>query len=317
LANLKAIRGRIRSVKSTQKITRAMQMVAAARVRKAQARTLATRPFTSKVVQMLQQVVHETNPIDLLDLPLLEKRPNPKRVALIVISSDRGLCGSYNTNVFKAAIKRIRELKAEGLQVDLISIGLKAAGFFKRVKDENLTKIKSYSNLSVVPNYETAKLIADYACILYTHGKPKNNEVSEDDVKVEDLETRVDSVEIIATQFINLGKQETQLIKFLPVELPKGVDNFPLSAETIFEPSLLELMEEELLPKYVENVIYQALLDASASELAARMGAMSNATSKAGELIQDLTLVYNKARQGDITQQLLEIVGGAEALQGK
>lgn len=314
MANLKAIRGRIRSVKSTQKITKAMQMVAAARVRKAQARTLATRPFTQKVVQMIQQVVHEANPIDLLELPLLEKRPNPKRVGLIVISSDRGLCGSYNTNIFKAAVKRIRELKEQGLHVSLITIGLKAAGFFKRIKDENLDKVKSYTNLSAVPNFETAKLIADYARLLYTHGKPANNEVDLDAPKILDLETRVDSIEILGTQFLNLGKQETRLVKFLPIELPAGVDHFPLSAETIFEPSLLELMEEELLPKYIDNVTYQALLESSASELAARMNAMSNATSKAGELIQDLTLVYNKARQGDITQQLLEIVGGAEAL---
>jgi F-type H+-transporting ATPase subunit gamma len=291
-----------------------MQMVAAARVRKAQGRTLATRPFTHKVVQMLQQVVHEANPLDLADLPLLEKRPNPKRVALIVLSSDRGLCGSYNTNVFKAAIKRIRELKDEGMNVSLITIGLKAAGFFKRIKDDNLLKIKQYTNLAAIPNFETAKLIAEYASHLYTHGQPANNETHADDVKTLDLETRVDRVEIIGTRFINLGKQETQKFEFLPVELPQGVDHFPLSAETIFEPTLDELMEFELLPKYINNVIYQAMLEASASELAARMNAMSNATSKAGELIQDLTLVYNKARQGDITQQLLEIVGGAEAL---
>jgi F-type H+-transporting ATPase subunit gamma len=314
MANLKAIRGRIKSVKSTQKITRAMQMVAAARVRKAQGRTLATRPFTKKVVHMLQQVVHEANPLDLAGLPLLEKRPETRKVALIVISSDRGLCGSYNTNVFKASVKRIKELKAEGKQISLITIGLKAAGFFKRIKDESLSKVKSYTNLSAIPNFETAKLIAEYASLLYTHGKPTSNEPKAEDPKILDLETRVDRVEIVGTRFINLGKQETQVFNFLPVELPQGVDHFPLSAETIFEPSLEELMEEELLPKYIDNVIYQAMLEASASELAARMNAMSNATSKAGELIQDLTLVYNKARQGDITQQLLEIVGGAEAL---
>lgn len=314
MANLKAIRGRIRSVKSTQKITKAMQMVAAARVRKAQARTLATRPFTRKIVQMLQQVVHEANHLDLLDLPLLEERKQIKRVALLVISSDRGLCGSYNTNIFKAAIKRIRELKEEGVTVSLITIGLKAAGFFKRIKDENLVKVKSYTNLPAVPTFESAKLIAEYACLLYTHGQPASSEPQADDVKVLDLATRVDRVEILGTQFINLGKQETRRVTFLPVELPQGVDHFPLSAETIFEPSLVELMEQELLPKYVYNVFYQAMLESSASELAARMNAMSNATSKAGELIQDLTLVYNKARQGDITQQLLEIVGGAEAL---
>lgn len=312
MANLKAIRGRIKSVKSTQKITKAMQMVAAARVRRAQARTLATRPFTKKIVQMLQQVVHEANAIDMQDIPLLNKRQDIKRVALIVISSDRGLCGSYNTNVFKATIKRIQALKAQDKQVVLITIGLKATGFFKRIKD--VERIKTYTNLPAIPTFETAKMVADYANHLYVHGKPPEEDSKPNYDVPADMNQRVDQVEIIGTRFINLGKQETAEAQFLPVQLPEGVDHFPMSAETIFEPSLTELMEEELIPKYVDNVIYQAMLEASASELAARMNAMSNATSKASELIQELTLVYNKARQGDITQQLLEIVGGAEAL---
>lgn len=312
MANLKAIRGRIKSVKSTQKITKAMQMVAAARVRRAQARTLATRPFTKKIVQMLQQVVHEANAIDMQDIPLLNKRQDIKRVALIVISSDRGLCGSYNTNVFKSTIRRIQALKAEDKQVVLITIGLKATGFFKRIKD--VERIKTYTNLPAIPTFETAKMVADYANHLYVHGKPPEEDNKPNYDVPADMNQRVDQVEIIGTRFINLGKQETAEVQFLPVKLPEGVDHFPMSAETIFEPSLTELMEEELIPKYVDNVIYQAMLEASASELAARMNAMSNATSKASELIQELTLVYNKARQGDITQQLLEIVGGAEAL---
>jgi F-type H+-transporting ATPase subunit gamma len=312
MANLKAIRGRIKSVKSTQKITKAMQMVAAARVRRAQARTLATRPFTKKIIQMLQQVVHEANAVDLQDIPLLHKREHIKRVALIVISSDRGLCGSYNTNVFKATIRRIHQLRAESKEVVLITIGLKATGFFKRIKE--VERIKTYTNLPAIPTFETAKMVADYANHLYVHGKPPETEHKPNYDAPADMSQRVDQVEIIGTRFLNLGKQETAESQFLPVQLPEGVDHFPMSAETIFEPTLTELMEEELIPKYVDNVIYQAMLEASASELAARMNAMSNATSKASELIQELTLVYNKARQGDITQQLLEIVGGAEAL---
>jgi F-type H+-transporting ATPase subunit gamma len=312
MANLKAIRGRINSVKSSQKITKAMQMVAAARVRRAQARTLATRPFTKKIIQILQQVVHEANAVDLQELPLLHKREHIKRVALIVISSDRGLCGSYNTNVFKATIRRIHKLKAENKEVVLITIGLKATGFFKRIKD--VERIKTYTNLPAIPTFETAKMVADYANHLYVHGKPPESDNKPDYDAPADVSQRVDQVEIIGTRFLNLGRQETAEVQFLPVQLPEGVDHFPMSAETIFEPTLNELMELELIPKYVDNVIYQALLEASASELAARMNAMSNATSKASELIQELTLVYNKARQGDITQQLLEIVGGAEAL---
>lgn len=305
MANLKVIRQRIKSVQSTQKITRAMQMVAAARVRKAQNRTLAARPFTEKIVEVLQQVVFEANAIDLQELPLLTRRPQIKRVALIVLTSDRGLCGSYNTNVLKAAAKRIQELRDEGKEVGLITVGLKAAGFFKRIKIE---KIKAYTNLPAIPTYETAKLIAEFASDLYVHGKPLEGESNFDE------NARVDAVEIIGTSFISMSKQVVRKFNFLPVDLPSGVDHHPLSAETIFEPTLLELMETELLPKYLDNVLYQSLLEASASELAARMAAMSNATTNAKELIQSLTLVYNKARQADITQQLLEVVGGAEAL---
>lgn len=292
MANLKAIRQRIRSVQNTQKITRAMRLVAAAKVRRAQIRTLAARPFTSTVVKLLQQVVAEVAPIDLQGLPLLQVRP-VKKVALIILTSDRGLCGSYNTNVLKNSALRIQELKDEGKEVGIITIGLKAASFFKRIKIE---KFKTYTQLPAVPTIEEAKLISEFACNLYS-------------------ERQVDSVEIIGTDFVNMIKQDVVRSLFLPVKLPEGVDHFPRSSETLFEPTLTELMEEELLPKYVENVLYQALLEASASELAARMNAMTNATNNAKELIQNLTLVYNKARQASITQELLEIVGGAEALE--
>ena len=291
MANLKAIRQTIKSVQNTQKITRAMRLVAAAKVRRAQARTVAARPFTSRVIRLLQQVVSEVAPIDLQELPLLQKRP-VKKVVLISISADRGLCGSYNTNVIKDTAKRIIELEKEGKQVSLITVGLKSTLFFKRIKVE---KLKSYTLLPAIPSVETAKMIAEFACELYE-------------------KEQTDAVEIIGTDFVNMLRQEVRRIEFLPVQLPTGVDHHPQSSETLFEPTLMELMEEELLPKYVENVLYQALLEASASELAARMNAMSNATTNAKELIQHLTLVYNKARQTSITQELLEIVGGAEAL---
>ncbi|SRR5579883_3273855 len=291
MANLKAIRMRIRSVQNTQKITRAMRLVAAAKVRRAQMRTLAARPFTSKVVDLLRQVVHEANALDLQGLKLLEKRPI-ETVAIICLTSDRGLCGSYNTNVIKETTRRILHLREQNKKVVLITVGLKAAAFFRRYDVE---KPKKYTLLPAIPTYETAKLIAEYACELYS-------------------EKKVDAVEIIGTQFKNMLQQVVARTDFLPVTLPEGQDHNPVSAETLFEPDLMELMQEELLPKYVDNVLYQALLEASASELAARMNAMSNATANAKELIQALTLVYNKARQASITQELLEVVGGAEAL---
>lgn len=293
MANLKAIRQRIKSVNNTKKITSAMRLVAAAKVRRAQTRNANARPFTAKVIQLLQQIVHEVAPIDLQDLPLLKKRP-VKKVAIVIISSDRGLCGSYNTNVIKSAILRIQKYQEEGKEVAIIPVGLKAAAAFKRVKIE---KIKNYTQLPAIPTVEEAKMIAENVCDLYS-------------------KKQVDLVEIVGTDFVNMIKQEVRIKPYFPITLPEGVDHFPKSAETLFEPDLMELMQEELLPKYVENVLYQALLEASASELAARMNAMTSATTNAKELITNLTLVYNKARQASITQELLEIVGGAEALKG-
>jgi F-type H+-transporting ATPase subunit gamma len=293
MANLKAIRNRIRSVQATRKITSAMRLVAAAKVRRAQARMLAARPFTSAVISMLQEAVSETSPIDLQDLPVLKPR-EIKKIAIMVISSDRGLCGSYNTAVFREVLTRIAQIKAEGKEVALILVGLKAAGFFKHIKIE---KLKTYTLLPAVPTVQEAKLIADQAAEFY-------------------ISKTVDAVEIMGTKFLSMLRSEITDTKFLPVTMPEKAKHSTLKPERLFEPSILEVMEKELLPKYIENTIYQALLEASAAELAARMNAMTNASNNARDLINGLTLVYNKARQGSITQELLEIVGGAEALKG-
>jgi len=293
MANLKAIRRRIRSVQQTKKITSAMKLVAAAKVRKAQARTLAARPFTKRVIAMLREIVRVTDDIDLQDSPLLRERP-VKKVALIVLSSDRGLCGSYNTTIFRATLERIKQLQAEGKEVSLILVGLKAVAFFRSLK---LEKHKTYTLLPAIPTVEEAKLIAKQASELFTSEK-------------------VDAVELMHTEFISLIRSKVENTKYLPIELPPAaVDTTPhIDPLVIFEPTIVDVLEKQLLPKYVENVLFQALLDASASELAARMNAMSNASTNAQDLIHSLTLVYNKARQSSITQELLEVVGGAEAL---
>ena len=309
MANLKSIRQRIKSVQATQKITRAMRMVAAAKVRRAQARVQAARPFTKAVVEMLCAAMEAASPADLHDLPLLQARP-VKKVALIVLSSDRGLCGSYNTNVFREALSRVHALKEEGKEVALITVGLKAAAFFKSIKVE---KLKSYTLLPAIPSVEEAKLISEYASTQFVNGN-------------------VDSVELIGTHFISLLRSEISRAPYLPATIAnlnsgtkplkgeetaqKNITNNKITPIRLFEPSIFELMSKELIPKYLENVIYQALLEASASELAARMAAMTNASNNARDLISSLTLVYNKARQTGITQDLLEIVGGAEALRG-
>jgi len=313
MANLKAIRQRIKSVQATQKITRAMRMVAAAKVRRAQARVQAARPFTKAVVEMLLDAVKEIAAVDLYGLPLLHARPI-KTVALIILSSDRGLCGSYNTNVFREALSRIQALEAEGKKVALILVGLKAAAFFKSLKIE---KLKNYTLLPAIPSVEEAKLISQQASALFIDGT-------------------IDAVELIGTQFISMLRSRITKISYLPATLSnlkvdmavesvtanlretmaKSEESNKMTPVRLFEPSILEVMSKELIPKYLENVIYQALLEASASELAARMNAMTNASNNARDLISSLTLVYNKARQSGITQDLLEIVGGAEALRG-
>ncbi|MDQ5934759.1 MAG: synthase gamma chain [Cyanobacteriota bacterium erpe_2018_sw_21hr_WHONDRS-SW48-000092_B_bin.40] len=293
MANLKAIRQRIKSVQSTQKITRAMKLVAAAKVRRAQMRVLAARPFTQAVVRMLREVVGEVSPIDVQELHLLTRR-DVKKVAIVVLSSDRGLCGSYNTTVFREVIARISKLQSEGKEVSLILVGLKAVSFFKSIKIE---KLKTFTLLPAIPTVEEAKLIANFASELYT-------------------EKKVDSIEIIGTDFISMLRSEVVTTKYLPIDLPPAENKTVLQPIRLFEPSIIDVMERELLPKYIQNVVYQGLLEASAAELASRMNAMTNASNNARDLIAGLTLVYNKARQAAITQELLEIVGGAEALKG-
>lgn len=291
MANLKAIRRRIKSVQATQKITRAMRLVAAAKVRRAQLRVQAARPFTSSVVRILRDAIRDIAKVDLEGLPLLTHRPI-KKVAIIVLSSDRGLCGSYNSTVFRETVTRLHVLKSEGKEASLILVGLKAAAFFRSF---SLEKLKTYTLLPAVPTVQEAKLIAEQCCQLYIEGK-------------------VDSVELIGTQFISILRSQVVQTQYLPVEIPGGAAHSNVSPEKLFEPSILEVMQKELLPKYVQNVIFQALLEAVAAELAARMTAMTNASNNARDLISSLTLVYNKARQSGITQDLLEIVGGAEAL---
>ncbi len=291
MANLKAIRNRIKSVRSTEKITHAMRLVAAAKVKRAQSRVEAARPFTQKVVALLQEVAREEANIDLFEVPLLVPRA-VRKVGIIVLSSDRGLCGSYNANIFKAVTSRIQELDSEGKAATLILVGLKAVAFFRNVKIE---KLRTYTLLPAIPTVEEAKLISEQACQAYTQGQ-------------------VDAIEIVSTDFISLLRSQVVTTSYLPLAAPEVPLDRPPTPERIFEPSMQDVLEEQIIPMYLENVIYQALLEASASELAARMNAMSNASNNARDLLQSLTLVYNKARQASITQELLEIVGGTEAL---
>lgn len=290
MPNIKGLKVRINSIKSTQKITQAMKLVAASKVRKVQSRVLSSRPYTQKIKDITKRVVSALSITERQEISLMKQR-KVKSVGLIIISSDRGLCGSYNTNIMKKAIKRIIELQEANLTSKLIVIGNKANNFFRRTKTEI---IDSYCQIPAIPTVELANLIAS------------SSEKSF-------LEGVVDEVEIIGTNFISMLRYEVYNQHFLPIKGEPTEAEENLTSIALFEPSLTNVLDS-LLPLYLSNVIFHALLEATCSELASRMNAMSNATNNAKELIDALTIIYNKARQASITQEIMEVVGGAEAL---
>ncbi|MHC5723298.1 MAG: F0F1 ATP synthase subunit gamma [Nostoc sp.] len=314
MANLKAIRDRIQSVKNTKKITEAMRLVAAARVRRAQEQVLATRPFADRLAQVLYGLQSRLR-FEEANLPLLKKR-QVKSVGLLVISGDRGLCGGYNNNVIRRAENRAKEIKAEGLDYQFVLVGRKATQYFQR-RSQPIDA--TYSGLEQIPTAAEANQIADQLLSLF-------------------LSEKVDRIELIYTRFLSLVSSRPVVQTLLPLD-PQGLEAADdeifrltsrsgkfeverekvtkqvrlLAPDMIFEQDPVQILDS-LLPLYLSNQLLRALQESAASELAARMTAMSNASENAGELIDTLTLSYNKARQAAITQELLEVVGGAEAL---
>ncbi|AFZ57240.1 F0F1 ATP synthase subunit gamma [Anabaena cylindrica FACHB-243] len=314
MANLKAIRDRIQSVKNTKKITEAMRLVAAARVRRAQEQVIATRPFADRLAQVLFGLQTRLRFED-VDLPLLKKR-EVKSVGLLVITGDRGLCGGYNSNVIRRAENRAKELKAEGVDYRFVTVGRKATQYFQR---RNQPIDGTYSGLEQIPTAAEATNIADELLSLF-------------------LSEKVDRIELVYTKFVSLVSSRPVVQTLLPfdtqgleaaddeifrlttrggqfqVEREKMVSQARvLPRDMIFEQDPVQILDS-LLPLYLSNQLLRSLQESAASELAARMTAMSNASENAGELIKSLSLSYNKARQAAITQELLEVVGGAEAL---
>ncbi|HLP92072.1 MAG TPA: F0F1 ATP synthase subunit gamma [Nostocaceae cyanobacterium] len=314
MPNLKAIRDRIQSVKNTKKITEAMRLVAAARVRRAQEQVIATRPFADRLAQVLYGLQTRLRFED-VDLPLLKKR-EVKSVGLLVISGDRGLCGGYNANVIRRAENRAKELKAEGLDYTFVIVGRKATQYFQR-REQPIDA--TYSGLEQIPTAAEATQIADELLSLF-------------------LSEKVDRIELVYTKFVSLVSSRPVVQTLLPLDaqgLEAADDEIfrlttrggqfeverqkvtatarPLPRDMIFEQDPVQILDS-LLPLYLSNQLLRALQESAASELAARMTAMSNASDNAGELIKTLSLSYNKARQAAITQELLEVVGGAEAL---
>ncbi len=288
MANLKAIRRRIESVKSTQKITRAMKMVAAARLRKAQETLESFRAYADLTSSILTEVATDRAASD---HPLLKRR-KPEKSLVVAIASDRGLCGGFNSNLCRDVQKHA---KAASPEPSISIIGRKAQDYFER---RPVTIEKVYKDVYENPGYETAAKIARELATRYADGE-------------------VDRIELVFSEFVSMISQKPTVRQLLPIVLPDkeegDEDEWVVPSDFIFEPGRAELLEK-LLPQYVEVQVYRAIIESIAAEHAARMTAMDNATNNAGEMIDHLTLVYNRARQSAITFELMDIVGGSEAL---
>lgn len=285
MASLKSIKKRIVTVKNSKQITKAMTMVAAAKLRRAQENVLAARPYAEKLGSVLQNLATSGGADG---HPLLQME-NSKKALLIVITADRGLCGAFNANICKAAERFISEKSSSYEELKLMTIGRKGADYFKaRAKVS-----KSYSNILSELNYHTAALIAREVIDGFLAGE-------------------FGEVHLLYNAFKNVMSQDITLTQLLPITPPPGQQE-EFRPEAIYEPAKEELLLE-LLPKNIEIQIFHALLESIASEHGARMTAMDSATKNAEEMIGKLTLQYNRARQAAITKELLEIISGAESI---
>ncbi|MEY3768452.1 MAG: synthase gamma chain [Cyanobacteriota bacterium] len=316
MANLKEIRDRISSVKNTRKITEAMRLVAAAKVRRAQEQVLRSRPFADRLARVLENLQSRIRFED-VDAALLESRP-VETISLVAVTGDRGLCGGYNANIIKKTEQRYAELSSQGYGVDLVLIGRKAITYFQNRADQYNIRA-TFTGLEQVPNAGEASSIANEILAEFVGGD-------------------TDRVEIIYTKFINLVNSKPVVQTLLPLD-PQGIASQddeifrlttrdgqlrvekdkavnaepPIASDLVFDQSPDQLLNA-LLPLYLQNQLLRSLQEAAASELASRMTAMNNASDNAKALAKTLTLDYNKARQAAITQEILEVVGGAAAM---
>lgn len=292
MANLKEVKSRIQSVTSTQQITKAMKMVAAAKLRRAQDNITRMRPYAQKLASLLQNLSaqqsdeHESN--------YGEERPIEK-VLLIVVTSDKGLCGAFNSNVFKGTLRHVNEnyrSQFDKGNVTMMPIGKKALDYFRK---REYKMVSDYWDMFSPVSFEKSKEASEYAMEEFLKGT-------------------YDRVDIIYNEFKNVATQVLQTEQFLPVK-PVELNSEERSFEVdyIFQPSKEEIIEE-MIPKSLKIQLYKAILDSNAAEHGARMTAMDQATDNAGELLKELRLTYNRTRQAAITKEILEIVAGAEAL---
>ena len=300
-ATLRELRGRIRSAKSIKKITKAQELIATSRIAKAQARVDSARPFAAEITSMLSNLAAEAA----LDHPLLVPRDNSRRAAVLVLTSDRGLCGAYNANVLRRAEELIALLRLEGKTPVLYVVGRKALSYFSF---RNWTITQSWVGISEKPTYEDAQEIAGLLVEAFLAGADDDG-----DFPGEDGVLGVDELHIVFTEFRSMLTQTAEAVRMAPMEVayvdedpgPRTLFSFEPDANTLFE---------SLLPRYIATRILSALLESAASESASRRRAMKAASDNADDLITDLTLMANRERQAQITQEISEIVGGANAL---
>jgi F-type H+-transporting ATPase subunit gamma len=292
MPNLKAIRKRISTVKSTRKITRAMKLVAAARLRKAQENITRMRPYALQTMDMIASLAARAGDNEELH-PLLARR-EPKRVLYVVLTSDRGLAGAFNSSVNKAAHRAHTELTAAGTHIEIAMVGRKGADYFRR---RNIKIAHTFSNMYEGLNYQKANQIGDFIVNEYTT-------------------QGLDAAYLVYNEFKSAITQKVVVEKILPIEPARATQADNQNVDYIYEPDQRGILST-ILPLYVNVEVYRALLESVASEYGARMTAMDNATNNAADMIKRLTLQANRARQAAITTELMEIIGGAEALKGQ
>ena len=302
-ATLRELRGRIRSAGSIKKITKAQELIATSRIAKAQARVQAARPYSDEITNMLTELAGASA----LDHPLLVERESPKRAGVLVVSSDRGLCGAYNANVLRQSEELFALLRDEGKTPVIYAVGRKALGYYsfrqREVKD-------SWTGFSERPTYEQAREIADVLVAAFMAGVDDDDENAGDDGIL-----GVDEIHIVFTQFKSMLSQSAVALRIAPMVIEYVGEQEDEGPHTLFsfEPNAENLFDA-LLPRYIATRVYSALLEAAASESASRRRAMKSATDNADDLIKALTLEANRERQAQITQEISEIVGGANAL---
>ena len=286
MAGGKEIKTKIASVQNTQKITAAMEMVAASKMRKAQDQMFATRPYSDRIARVVSHVASSNTEYK---HPFLIER-EIKRAGVVAVATDRGLCGGLNTNMFKKALNHIGELDEKGIGIEVVTFGNKAQGFFKRI---GAKIVATATHLGDTP--EITQIIGPVQTLLNAY-----------------MEGEIDVIYLIGNEFVNTMTQAPKMVQLVPVE-PAPDQNYSHHWDYIYEPGSKEVLDQ-LLERYIESLVYQAIVENVACEMAARMIAMKNATENAGAMIDELNLIYNRERQAGITQEISEIVGGAAAV---